>query len=93
MVAASSLIQGMNASADPCEDFYEFANGGWMQSHAIPADRGLLGSFTLVQDNNKRILTKIIDSIPDSKSANLDANQDNLRKLKDTYNSCMNTVR
>lgn len=93
VLAAASIIQGMNTSADPCDDFYEFANGGWIQSHPIPADRALVGTFTTVQDNNKKILTKIIDSIPDSSKAHtLDAEQDNLRKLKDTYLSCMNTV-
>lgn len=83
----------MNTSADPCDDFYEFANGGWLEAHPIPADRGLVGTFTVVQDNNRKILTKIIDGIPDSSEASsLDAEHDNLRKLKDTYLSCMNTV-
>lgn len=83
----------MNTSVDPCDDFYAFANGGWLQSHPIPADRALVGTFTEVRDNNKKILTKIIDSIPAStKSGKEDAEHDNLRKLKDTYLSCINTV-
>jgi predicted metalloendopeptidase len=27
--------------------------GGWQETHSIPEDRGLLGSFNEVSDNNK----------------------------------------
>ena len=35
----------MDLSVDPREDFYRFANGGWLDRTEIPADRGSFGVF------------------------------------------------
>lgn len=36
----------MDLSVDPREDFYRFANGGWLDRTEIPADRASFGVFT-----------------------------------------------
>jgi endothelin-converting enzyme len=88
VTAAAEIIRSINASADPCDDFYAFANGGWLDANSIPADRGIYGQFNSVSDRNKKTLLKIIESI-NLEGAAFDAETDNLRKLKDTYTSCM----
>lgn len=35
----------MDTTADPGNDFFRFANGGWLDQTTIPADRGRWGSF------------------------------------------------
>ena len=35
----------MDITADPCEDFYRFACGGWMDTNAIPEGRNKWGRF------------------------------------------------
>jgi len=85
-------MSSLNASVDPCEDFYEFATGGWQASHDIPADRGLYGSFNSVADNNKKIILKVLDAIPSDNFAAPSANDENLHKLKAVYTSCMDVV-
>ncbi|BEI97230.1 hypothetical protein CcaverHIS631_0208190 [Cutaneotrichosporon cavernicola] len=88
VTAAAEIIRSIDVSADPCDDFYAFANGGWLEANSIPADRGIYGQFHSVADRNKKTLLKIIDSIH-LEGAGFDAETDNLRKLKDTYTSCI----
>jgi hypothetical protein len=34
-VSAFSLLESMDRTADPCEDFYQFACGNWGRSHPV----------------------------------------------------------
>jgi len=38
--AATLSWEGGDASVDPGTDFFRFANGGWLDAHPIPPDRG-----------------------------------------------------
>ncbi|WWC89763.1 uncharacterized protein L201_004689 [Kwoniella dendrophila CBS 6074] len=94
VVLSSSILQSLNQTVDPCDDFYEFATGGWAASHSIPADKGLYGAFNEVNDNNKKILFKVLDSIPSDKPRkDASADEQNLAKLKAVYNSCIDIDR
>ncbi|GFT20294.1 endothelin-converting enzyme 2, partial [Nephila pilipes] len=37
--AAASIINDMDPSVNPCEDFYQFACGGWIKSNPLPEDK------------------------------------------------------
>lgn len=42
----------MDQTVDPCEDFYSFANGGWLKSHPIPEEAGLFGIAQYIDSQN-----------------------------------------
>lgn len=45
-------VTGMDSTAKPTDDFFQYANGGWMKNTQIPADQTGWGSFyTLYEDN------------------------------------------
>lgn len=70
------------------------SDGGWLASHEIPADRGLYGSFHAVADRNKKIILKVLDSIPSGKSMDLaNADESNRHTLKAVYDSCLHIDR
>ena len=53
--AAADFLRNMDTSVDPCNDFYRFSCGSWVDSQVIPDDRTSVSIFSLLQDdlNNK----------------------------------------
>ena len=51
----------IDTTVKPCDNFYQFANGGWLKSHSIPADKARFGAFEEVNERNRAILQKILD--------------------------------
>ena len=37
----------MNTKVDPCDNFFEFACGQWVESHQIPEDKGAIDQMEL----------------------------------------------
>ncbi len=37
--ASGIELDALDRHADPCNDFYQFACGGWIASHPLPPDR------------------------------------------------------
>lgn len=53
--AAADFLRNMDPSVDPCNDFYRFSCGSWVDSQVIADDRTSVSIFSLLQDdlNNK----------------------------------------
>ena len=73
---------GMDPSVAPGNDFYGYANGGWIKSHEIPPDRASYGTGAMLQElTSKRTAALIAEAAKDA-PAGSDA-----RKVGDFYAS------
>ncbi len=78
----------MDLSVDPVNDFFQYANGGWMKSHPIPADKARHGSFTELGDKNEQKLRTIVDEISKTNAAEGTVE----RKIGDMFATGMDTT-
>lgn len=56
-------LKYMDKSVRPQDDFYNYVNGGWMQTTVIPADKASWGSFNELRektDENSLLILKNI---------------------------------
>ena len=53
--------KNMDLSVKPVDDFYQYANGGWMANNPMPDDKASYGSFGVLADQNELKLKDIVD--------------------------------
>jgi len=53
---------GMDTSARPGDDFYQYADGTWAKNTAIPADKSNYGSFEVLADLSQQRTRGILDA-------------------------------
>ena len=79
-------INRMDKSVSPCTDFFQYANGNWLNKTEIPGDQSSWGSFNILAENNRDLLKKIVDE----SSAQTDAQKgSDTQLIGDFYFSCM----
>ncbi|GJJ74948.1 hypothetical protein EMPS_07306 [Entomortierella parvispora] len=94
---AKDILYDMNPQADPCQDFNEFACGGFNSKSVIPPDQSAIDHFSIDIEKNQLILRSILDvnssSTPKPSSGDDDVDKRNLAKLQALYSSCMDEDR
>lgn len=60
---AQSVINAMNTSVDPCDDFYQYACGSWLANATIPEDAARFSrSFDGINKKNFAVLRDILEN-------------------------------
>src|SRR5256885_2142936 len=83
-VIAGFDFGNLDRSVSACQDFNQFANGGWMAKNPIPGAFSVWGRFTQLDEQNILVLNQILEEL--LKKKNLTGNE---QKVADYYSSCM----
>lgn len=85
-IAESAVVlRQMDQTADPCDDFYEFACGTFLRNTVIPDDKTTVTAFSVIENELKDQLRVIVQE--ESQSGEIEPFQ-NVKRL---YRACMNT--
>lgn len=80
-------ISNMDKTCQPCADFYQYSNGGWLARTPIPAAYSRWGSFNELNDRNLENQRLILEDLLKNTTAVKGSNE---QKLRDFYASGMN---
>lgn len=81
---AADFARNMNASFDPCVDFFQHSCGSWIKDHPIPPSLNMFDTFLQLDIKNEKRIREMLeekDQLPE-KSA--------VRKAKRYFKSCLN---
>jgi putative endopeptidase len=78
----------LDRTCKPCDDFYQFAAGGWLKNNPIPPEYSEWGSFITLTEKNQQALRGILEEAAAKTSAAPGSNE---QKIGDYYASCMDT--
>ena len=97
-ISLSAMAQGLRSGIDlanldnsvrPQDDFYQYACGGWMKNHPLPAAYSRYGSFDKLGDDNNKRINGILNELLTNKYAAGSTEQ----KLSDLYKLAMDEER
>ena len=80
---ANQILRNMDTSVNPCDNFYEYACGGWIKTHKIPRNKDEYSAIVELSDNDDKLLKSIMPKLNKNDSTTI-------RKVKDFYRSCLN---
>ncbi|KAK6318912.1 membrane metallo-endopeptidase-like 1 [Coregonus clupeaformis] len=83
VTAAARLLQNMDATVAPCQNFYQYACGGWLERHVIPETSSRHSVFDILRDRLEIVLKGVFETESDQ-------DRDAFKKAKTLYSSCMN---
>ncbi|KAL3862332.1 hypothetical protein ACJMK2_008309 [Sinanodonta woodiana] len=82
--AAARILNSLDMSVNPCDNFYDFACGSWRKSNVIPEDRSSIDVVVSLRDKVQIILKYLLEV--ENRASDLSA----FKSARDLYASCVN---
>ncbi|XP_018603852.2 neprilysin-like isoform X2 [Scleropages formosus] len=79
--SASRLLENMDPTVDPCENFYQYACGGWLKRNIIPETSARHSTFDILRDELEVVLKGVLEGPAGGGS-------DALTKARTLFKSC-----
>uniref|UniRef100_A0ACB8EEA6 Endothelin-converting enzyme 1 n=1 Tax=Sphaerodactylus townsendi TaxID=933632 RepID=A0ACB8EEA6_9SAUR len=83
----SAILNSMDQTADPCEDFFRYACGGWIKTNPLPDGHSRWGTFNKLWEHNQAVMKHLLENSTASTQSEAE------RKAQRYYQSCMNETR
>jgi putative endopeptidase len=80
-------LSGIDKTADPCTNFYQYACGNWIKNNPIPADKTRWGRFDELGERNNYLLYQDLKVAADAPTSPLQ------KKYGDFFAACMNVAK
>src|SRR5947209_1436840 len=77
-------VTALDASADPCEDFDQYACGTWKKNNPVPSDQVFWARYNQLGEYNREVLRKIMEQ-----AGSTPAGSQTARIVGNFYTSCM----
>ncbi|NXL00676.1 NEP protein, partial [Mesembrinibis cayennensis] len=82
-ITAARILENMDTTAEPCNDFYQYACGGWLKRNVIPETSSRYSNFDILRDELEVVLKDVLDTPSSNDIAAV-------QKAKTLYRSCIN---
>lgn len=64
---ADVMLQYMDQSVDPCDDFYQYSCGNWEKLNPIPKDKAAYDTFEILRESLDDVIEELLTSIDSRK--------------------------
>ncbi|XP_058045141.1 endothelin-converting enzyme 2 [Ahaetulla prasina] len=83
VIVAGKILEALDPDIKPCDDFYQYACGGWIKRNPLPDGRSKWSTFNSIWDQNQAIMKHLLEN------ATFNSSSEAERKTQRYYLSCL----
>ncbi|XP_033006684.1 endothelin-converting enzyme 2 isoform X2 [Lacerta agilis] len=83
IIVAGKILEALDREINPCDDFYQYACGGWIKRNPLPDGRSKWSTFNSIWDQNQAIMKHLLENTTFNSSSEAE------RKTQRYYLSCL----